>query len=281
MIRTALAAACLLAFTAEAAAAPLPLPFVPQPTAVTCLPAAAVMSLAAQGLPLSVDDLSRSLPVHADGVSALDLQDAIGARGGHAWLARGDRALLDALLAAGVPPVLLVSGGQKHAIVVHGHEGDSWAVRDPSRPPLTRLTDAELEALWGATGHQVLVVFVRSWTPQTMPDDRRRDLQAQNRRFRAVEWLLRAREHGAPNDQAMALYARALAEDDASPEVHADLGVAWCRRGDTERARLHLKRALALRPEDLDTRRNLERLDSGRATCPPEPPAGQFEGPAE
>lgn len=278
MIRALLALAWLCG---SAAAAPLSMPYVPQPTAVTCLPAAAAMSLAAQGLPISVDGLARSLPVHADGISALDLQDAITALGGHAWLARGDRALLHRLLAAGAPPVLLVSGGQKHAIVVHGQEEGSWAVRDPSRPALTHLTDEELEALWAPTGYQVLVVFVRSWTDEALPREVRRSLEAQSRRFRAVEWMLRARSHGAPTDQAMSLYDRALAEDDALPELHTDVGIAWCRRGDLERARAHLQRAADLRPGDRAAATNLERLLSGRAACAAGPSGSDFLPPGQ
>lgn len=260
-----LGAAALSVPRQTAAEEPLPVPYVAQPTAVTCVPAAAVMALAAQGLPLDMGDLARSLPVQADGVAILDLQDALAARGGHAFIGRGDVRLLDALVAAGVPPVVLVDAHAKHALVIAGREPGGWAVRDPARPDVRSLTDAALAARWEATGRQLLVVAARSLG--ALPADLLAPLLATDRRYRATELLLRARAHGAPNDQAMSLYDRALAEDPGFAALHTDVGIAWCRRGDRSRALLHLTRAAALLPHDEATRRNLERVRSRAAAC--------------
>lgn len=246
---------------------PLRVPYVAQPTAVTCVPAAAVMALAAQGLPLDVVDLVRALPVWPDGVSIFDLEDALMARGGHAWVGRGDVALIDALLAVGIPPVLLVAAPDKHALVVAGRSDGRWAVRDPARPEVTSLADGEVAARWEATGRQVLVTTARSLPPRVVAEATRLDLLAGDRRFRATELLLRARAHGEPNDQAMALYARALAEDEGFAALHTDLGIAWCRRGDRDRALAHLRRAVALAPQDMATRKNLEQVRSEATRC--------------
>jgi hypothetical protein len=46
-------------------------------------------------------------------------------------------------------------------------------------------------------------------------------LEAQSRRYQAVEWALRAAAVGRPNAQALALLDRALAADASLPELHA------------------------------------------------------------
>jgi tetratricopeptide (TPR) repeat protein len=276
--RALLLAALVVAALPPAHAAPashIDLPYIAQPTAPTCVPAAVAMALGAQGAPVAVLELARAVPVHPGGVSVLDVQEALRARGQRAWLWRGTEAALHTLLAAGVPPVVLTAEPAKHALVVHGWDPDRsrWRVRDPALPELTTMTEAALRVAWEATGRQLLVVSAGELPAGALDAEQTREMREQDARYRAIEWLTRARSHASPNEQALALLTRALAADDTIAEIHNDYAITTCRLGRRDDAIAHLERAVALRPDHEAARANLRRILTGSVPCAaPMPP---------
>ncbi len=203
------------------------LPYIAQ-LGPTCAAAASVMATRAFGAetePIDYVDFARHIRVWKDGVSFFDIAEQLDLRGFDSLAIQGDATLAARLLALGVPVIAAVSlHGGKHAVTLVGFAAPDYQGRcgtpshfralDPASPTPLLLETHKLSAMQWA--QQLFVTFPRGSTYR----HRIRaagldlaDLERQDRRFRAHELLLRAREHKTPNPDKLALLERAVAID--------------------------------------------------------------------
>ena len=196
-------------------------PYIAQPRGPYCAAASVLMAGAPLGLSIPLPELLRRVPVHRDGLAWLDLHAALEPLGYGLVVAKVPPDTLHALLAAGLPVVVAVrpggDAGPKHTWVVTGRTPQGYSVLDPADAGLRTVTPAALQRVW--LGGEVVVVL-RQGAPKP-PGVDWAPLEAQSRRYQAVEWALRAAAVGRPNAQALALLDRALAADASLPELHA------------------------------------------------------------
>lgn len=258
---------------AEPPSSTIPVRYVAQPPGPTCLAAATAMALTAQGHPIDALSIARQVPIHADGIAVLDIEELLARGGVRSWLLRADLPLLRRLFRAGVPGIVFFDATGKHAVVVHGEDSvaGTFAVRDPTRPEVTQLASAALERAWEATGRQLFVIVPGSLPEGTIPPELQGDMDAQNHRYRAIEWARRAEEHPVRGPQSWALYQRAVAEGAGIPEVTNNAALSACAAGHRDAAVELLRSALAARPDYSDAKQNLGRIESGIVSCEPRP----------
>jgi hypothetical protein len=234
--------ASLLTLANGARADAVPVPYVQQNAPTTCAAAAFTMAARAAGARVEFVPLLRSVFVGPDGVAWLDLADAGVAFGLETLVIQVDRAGLDALVDSGQAVIVsVVEGGAKHAVVVTGREAGEYRILDSARPGRTRLGFADLDRIW-ARGQAVVVVGVDR-APRTPRWD---DFRRQNRRFRAIEWGIRADAAAARGGDPLALYGRAISEDSTIGPLYAARARLLERRGDLAAAARDRRRAAEL-----------------------------------
>lgn len=225
-----------------------------------CLPAAAAMGLSVLGKSIEPADLTRSIPFYRDGANLMDVQNALAELGIESLIFTGGQNDAAQLVEAGFPIVLfLESPAGKHAVLVWGayrqsangrctDEPSALGIADPAEGTRKVLKRDELEPLWGAG--QMMVLFMRL-------DKARRKLsgkgfpiekaEAANHRFRAEEWVLRARKHGEPCRQKLELLNRARAEDPCWEEPYHELIGAHVGMGEEKQATFYDEQLARLR----------------------------------
>ena len=198
----------------------------------TCAVAAVAMAARGLGAAIDLDELTRAIPVWRDGVSFFDLEDELARRGLRSHTFRGDAALAARFVDAGVPVVVAVDlHGGKHALTLAAYEGTRSGGRcAPARlrgidPWLGRpfeLTPQGLEKI--QFGRQLFVLWPREagWEERIAAAGiDLAPLVAEDRRFRAEELVLRAKQHPSPNAQMLSLLERAVAEDPTWADARA------------------------------------------------------------
>ncbi len=236
----------------------LPVPYVAQPPGPFCTAAAASMVAGAHGLALEPLPLAREVPVAADGISWVDLADALATRGLTVRVVQMDAATLRRTVDAGQPVIVSIFRGPgKHVWVVTGSTLDGYALLDPAQPAVRQVSAADLESVWA--GHQAIVVLGPK-SPGGLPQA---DWEAQHRRFAALEWGLRAEAVGlAPGDaaRALALYDRAIAQDAHIAALHNNRGLALAALGRKRDAASAFREALRQDSAYTLARKNLAAL---------------------
>ncbi len=200
----------LLALLAHLSATPL------------CLPAATVEAMRQLGAPMELRTLASQLPVHRDGVDLFDLRIWLQDHGWDALVAAPDRAVIERLVRAGHPVVLLVAeAGGVHAVTLLSADDQTVRVFD-SR------ASAILQRPWRSTllsAHAALVLWkANRGSPGALIGDQAwRKLVAQDQEFVAAGWLRRAAEHKTANAQKRELVLKALEAARGNAEARAAL----------------------------------------------------------
>lgn len=177
-----------------------------------CAAAAALMGASRLGPVPSLKAFVRRLPVSADGIPWLELSDALRDLGVEAFVIEPRAGELPALIRADIPVIIPVKhGARRHAVLVEGVDATGFWVRDPARPSPARWPRAALKARWSARQAVVLPALGAKHPRAAV-------WLKMDRRYRALEWALRAEQHPAPNPQMLALYDLAV---DADPSIAA------------------------------------------------------------
>jgi hypothetical protein len=220
-----------------------------------CAAAAVAMAARSQGAAVEPLGLARQVTVAADGIAWLDLADVLAPLGLETLVVVSDEGEVRQAIAAGLPVVVATrEGGAKHAIVVTGYDAGGWDVLDPANATRRRLASGDLAVAWA--GRQAVVVRRKAAAASGLPLDRWR---AQTRRYRALEWGLRAEAQPEPGAR-LALYQRAVAEDASIAELHNNLAIALANAGRADDACAELAAAARLAPAwtvPADNRRKL------------------------
>ncbi len=228
-------------------------PYLEQLRGPFCAAAAVAMAARSQGAAVDALGLARQVTVAADGIAWLDLADVLTPLGLETLVVVSDADEVRRTLAAGLPVIVSTrEGGAKHAVVLTGYDVDGWDVLDPANASRRRLSRGELDAMWA--GRQA--VIVRRAAGGGPPLERWR---AQTRRYRALEWGLRAEAQPQPAGR-LALYRRAVAEDATIAELRNNLAIALAGAGLAPEACAELAAAEALAPAwpvPADNRRKL------------------------
>ena len=129
-----------------------------------------------------------------------------------------------------------------------GPEPSALGVVDPATGRKSVLTIDELLPEW--TAGQMMVFFRDVGKARSRLKRRGfpwNDASASNRRFRATEWLLRARKHGEPCAQMVILLERALSEDSCWESPYQELVPTLRGMGEEERASFYDEQLTRLR----------------------------------
>lgn len=235
-------------------------PHVLQGQAPFCAAAAALMGVS-RGQPAPpLLEFVRTLPVAADGIPFLEICDALQPRGVEARVVLLTITELKAALARDIPVILAVREGQgRHAVLAVGYDPGGILVHDPALPTPVPWSYQALIRRWA--GRQAVVLLPAGAEVGDLPLDQWR---AQDGRYRALEWALRAEQLATPTPDMLALYDRA---------VEAGPGLAPIR---FNRARVRL--ALGQQAEgcadlwaaaELDPTWELPRQQAEGLSCPP------------
>lgn len=180
---------------------------VEQGRAPFCAAAAGLMGASRLGPVPDLRAFVRTLPVSAAGIPWLELSDALRGLGVDAYVIESNAGELRRLIRRDIPVIIAVSHGtRRHAVLVAGIDAMGFWVRDPAVPAPVHWTPEILQARW--SGSQAVVLPAIG-----APHARRRAWQAMDRRYRALEWALRAEKHPTANADMLALYDRAVAAD--------------------------------------------------------------------
>lgn len=250
MTGLALAAALLLS-----PPGPGPVPYLAQPSGPFCTAAAAAMLASAHGRAVEPLALAREVPVAADGIAWIDLEESLSKRGLATLVVQMDEARLRRTLAAGQPVIVSVmDGALKHVWVVTRFAAGAYELLDPANPGLRSATSAELAARW-ARGQAVIVY--EGTLPAGLPVA---DWTRQHRRFSALAWGLRAEATGRLDANALSLYDRALALDPSMAALHNNRGLVLAALGRRAEAARAFREALRRDPAFELARKNLAAL---------------------
>lgn len=242
---------------------PLTVPWVAQPTTVTCLPAAAAAALAFHGRPESALELAREVPVSRTGTSLFDVALAVERRGFRALVFQAQPDDLRRALAGGLPPIVVTSlqgDTATHAVVLTALTDDEATFVDPAAEAHRRDTAETLLAGHAVAGKATLLVVPAgvSLAAVGLTDD----AAAQDRRFRARELVRRAEAHAEPNAQALMLYQQALGYWPESAEIRNNVARLLAANGRREEARRELEEVLRRDPTFTLAAENLRRLSA-------------------
>lgn len=174
----------------------LEVPYVRQEHPRTCLVACGVMVMSFHGESLGHDELWRSVRMYQDGTSSLEIENVARGRGFDTATCAPTEADLISLLRLGLPTILAVRWGGKHALVVRGYDPstDRFAVMDPARGP-QEISRGDLAGRREPYGRQALVIVPRSaaWRDRLrasgLPTD---EWEFQARTYRAGEYVIMA-----------------------------------------------------------------------------------------
>ena len=204
-----------------------------------CLLAATAMAARWLEFPVTVVDLVHSVPVYTDGADFFDVQNALADLGLVALVFQGDVDTITRIIAAGLPAIVAVRrGDQKHVLLAHGYEGrlgdlggcGAVAQINAIDPITGRSSEYPAAALTESQhSEQLMVVFQpdAGWEERLAAAGVDMGLVfAQNRRFRAEGWVLRAAEYEEHNEYSVRLLRRAISEDPCWAEVYELLGEA-------------------------------------------------------
>lgn len=149
----------------------------------------------------------RTLPVSANGIAFLELSDALKTLGLAPRVVQLKMTELTALIRQDVPAILAIkTGAQRHAVLAFGADPTGFLIADPALPTPVHWTHAQLTHAWSA---QQAVLLPKAGSPIAAAHR----WMAADRRYRALEWALRAERLATPNADMLALYDRAVAAD--------------------------------------------------------------------
>ena len=206
----------------------------------SCLPTAAAMALACLTHPIQPSDIARQIPMYADGANFFDLQNELTRLGYDSLIFVGRADEANQALRASYPVIAAVlRSGHKHAVLVGGFgepvapdDEPSFEIADPDGGRWSTWSAAQLERSLYAG--QMMVIFPAAGDARARLANEGFPLEwieAQNRRFRAQAWVLRAQRHERPSEQQVELLRRAADEDlcwstpyDLLAETHRALG---------------------------------------------------------
>ena len=224
----------------------LAVPYAQQAAPSTCAATAFAMVARFAGVPAPLTQVVRSVFVGPQGIAWLDLADFGSTVGLETLVVQLNDGPLNRLIDGGRPVIVsVVEGGAKHAIVVVGRDERGYDIMDSARPERRRLTTKELGNTW-ARGQAILVHALN----RAPVNSRWEDLRRQNRRFRAIEWGLRAEAAEVAGGDPLFLYGRALAEDPTIPELYARRAQLHARLGHRSAAEDDLRVAASLREKN-------------------------------
>ncbi|MGK0358682.1 MAG: hypothetical protein ACI9U2_000975, partial [Bradymonadia bacterium] len=178
---------------------------VQQGRAPFCAAAAGLMGASRLGPVPDLRAFVRTLPVSAEGIPWLELSDALRGLGIDAHVIESNMGELRRLIRRDIPVIIAVShGARRHAVLVAGIDAAGFWVRDPAVPTPVHWTPEALQARWSANQAVVLPALGTA-------HPRKAVWQAMDRRYRALEWALRAEKHPTPSADMLALYDQAVA----------------------------------------------------------------------
>jgi hypothetical protein len=257
-----LPSALILALACGATApTPLAVPWMAQPTTVTCLPTAAASVLAFHGVPVAPITLAQEVPVWPDGTSLLDVALAAERHGARALVFQAESADLRALIAAGLPPIVVTSGDNAsatHALALTALTDTEARFVDPAAE--IHRGDSADAVLRGhaVAGRATLLILPAGRDPSTLR--LHADAVAEDHRFRAREFVKRAEAHHEPNVQALLLYQQALGHWPESSEIRNNVAKILAKLGRREEAAAELREVLRRDPSYVLAKENLHRL---------------------
>lgn len=234
---------------------------VPQGRAPFCAAAAGLMGASRLGPIPDLKAFVRTLPVSASGIPWLELSDALRTLGVDAYVIRPQASELSVLIRQDVPVIIPISqGDRRHAVLVEGVDATGFWVRDPAMPAAVHWTHATMRARWSAD-QAVVLPSLRQAHP------RKAVWQAMDRRYRALEWALRAEKHPQPSAEMLALYDEAVAADAAIAPILYNRGRVRAALGQAAGACADFTKARALASAPAVRAAALRAL----ASCPPQP----------
>ena len=205
-----------------------------------CAAAAGLMGASRLGRIPDLKAFVRTLPVSAQGIPWLELSDALRTLGVDAYVIEPHTGELKTLIRRDIPVIIPVTQGtRRHAVLVDGIDATGFWIRDPAVPAPLHWTHETLQARWSANQAVVLPALGASH-PRTAA------WQAMDRRYRALEWALRAEKHATPNADMLALYDQAVAADPGIAAILYNRGRVRAALGQAVGACLDFTKARAL-----------------------------------
>ena len=236
----ALWAAALLALPGDAPHRIEGIEQIRQGRAPFCAAAAGLMGASRLGPVPALRAFVRTLPVSADGIAWLELADGLRAFGVDPYVVQLTSPDLRRLIQQDIPVIVAVTqGGLRHAVLVDGVDAAGVWVRDPALPAPVHWTHAVLKARWSAS--QAVVLPAKGGAHPRLGA-----WQAMDRRYRALEWALRAERHPTPSAEMRALYDMAVAADPAIAAIRYNRGRVRAALGEAAGACADFTRAMAL-----------------------------------
>lgn len=202
-----------------------------------CAAAAGLMGASRLGPVPDLRSFVRQLPVSKDGIPWLELSDALRPLGLAPRVVELEIDTLTPILKADIPVILAVRrGAGRHAVLADGVGPKGIRVRDPALPtPIWWSLDQVMER-WAP---RQAVVLPKAGTRKPAWD-------AADRRYRALEWALRAeRVTGA---DMLALYDKAVAVDPSIAPIRYNRAQVRAQLGQRAAACADLNAARALAP---------------------------------
>lgn len=184
-----------------------------------CAAAAGLMAASRLGPVPDLKAFVRTLPVSADGIPFLELSDALVPLGLAPRVVQLDPPTLRALIQQDVPVILAVQAGpRRHAVLAFGVDAQGIDIADPALPTPVRWSMQTLVARWSA--RQAVILPKRGGIVARDPRWR-----AADRRYRALEWALRAERVSTPGPDMLALYDAAVAADPGIAPIRFNRGM--------------------------------------------------------
>lgn len=213
------------------------IPQIRQGRAPWCAAAAGLMGAARLGPVPDLPAFVRTLPVSRDGIPWLELSDALAGLGLAPRVVELEIDTLTPILRADVPVILAVrQGPRRHAVLADGVGPQGIRIRDPALPGPIWWSFDEVMQRWAPRQAVVL--------PKVGARDPAWD--AADRRYRALEWALRAEQ--VTGADTLALYDKAVAADPQIAPIRFNRGQVRAQLGLKAEACADLSAARALAP---------------------------------
>lgn len=264
---------------------------VQQGEAPFCAAAAGLMGASRIGPIPELLPFVRALPVAVDGIPWLELAEALRPLGTEARVVLMTYDELRTALAADIPVILAVRASRgRHAVLATGYEGERFEIHDPALPTPVHWDRPELVRRWSGRQAVVLMPLAAMCGPdRPVPCADPRlplgDWRAQDARYRALEWALRAERLETPSADMLALYDRAVEAAPTIAPIRYNRARVRFALGQAEGGCADLRAATAadgrwLLPASAAAAAGCPPAAMGEAAGPPLPPApGSFEAP--